>query len=224
MLLVAGLDVAPAGMRAWVSDATGQLEVMETRPQPSGDAEAREDACRDLLRAATSGRPPLDWLGLAVSGPAPDLATVGGELLPDWALPAELPVVRSEPERLLVLGAGGNRPDVVTVVLGERRASVWRDGAARRNLPADDARVLAATVTERGGADCLVTVTGRTDSGDPLAPAALLASADALAAALGRRVHVDPGRDAIVVAAAYVVARAVGAHAHLPDLAETARG
>lgn len=223
MLLVAGLDVAPAGMRAWVSDATGRLEELQSRPAPTGDAEARDDACRELLAVVTAERPPLDWLGLSVSGPAPDLASAGGELDPDWALPAQLPVVRSDPERLLVLGAGGQRPDVVTVVLGERRASVWRGGAARRDLPADDARILAAAVEDRGDAIRPVTLTGRAENGDPLPPALLVAAADALAAALGRPVHLDPERDAVVLGAAYVVARAVGAHAHLPGLPEDTR-
>lgn len=224
MVLVAGLDVAPAGMRAWVSDATGRLEAVQSRPAPSGDAEARDDACRGLLAAVTADRPMLDWLGLSVSGPAPDLASPLGELHPGWALPPQLPVVRSDAETMLVVGAGGQQPGVVTVVLGERRASVWWSGSARRDLPADDPRVLAAAVAGRGEDGSPVTVTGRADSGDPLPAAVLTAAADGLAQALGRPVHLDPSRDAVVVAAAYVVARAVGAHAHLPGLPEDTRG
>ena len=224
MLLVAGLDVAPAGMRAWVSDAAGRLEGTLTRPAPTGDAEARDDACRQLLADVVEDRVPLDWLGLSVSGPAPDLATSAGELGVGWALPPQLPVVRSEVEQLLVLGAGGLDAGVVTVVLGARRASVWCGGSARRDLPADDVRVLAAAVADRGEPGCPVALTGRSDRGEPLPPSVLVATADALAAELGRPVHLDLDRDPLVIAAAYVVARSVGAHAHRPALPDDTRG
>ena len=215
MLLVAGLDVAPAGMRAWVSDATGRVEVLQERPAPTGDAEARDDACRELLAAVAEGRPALDWLGLSVSGPAPDLASAVGELDPGWALPAQLPVVRSEPEQLLVVGAGGLAPEVVTVVLGERRASAWRAGTARRDLGPDDVAAAVATLAD---GSCAVALVSRSDSGAPLPVARAREVAAALTAALGLPVHLDPQRDALVLGAAYVVARAVGAHAHRPAL------
>lgn len=210
MLLVAGLDVAPAGMRAWVSDATGRLETTEQRPAPASDAEGQEDACRDLLAAVVEGRPVLDWLGLSVSGPAPDLASPVGELDVGWVLPAQLPVVRSDPDRLLVVGAGGLDRDVVTVVLGERRASVWREDAVRRDLAPE---AVAGVVEQLAVGATAVVVTGRGQL-----PVEQLAVS--LAAALGRPVHVDPRCDALVVGAAYVVTRAVGAHAHRPGLPE----
>lgn len=215
MLLVAGLDVAPAGMRVWVSDVTGHVEALEERPAPTGDAEARDDACRELLGAVTEGRPALDWLGLSVSGPTPDLASPLGELQLGWGLPADLPVVRSVPERLLVVGAGGLTDEVVTVVLGERRSSAWRAGAARRDLAPE---AVAAAVQDLGGDVCAVTIASRADTGAPLPWARVEEAAVALAAGLGRPVHLDPGRDALVVGAAYVVARVVGAHAHRPAL------
>lgn len=218
MLLVAGLDVAPAGMRAWVSDATGRVEVLQERPAPTGDAEARDDACRELLAAVTEGRPALDWLGLSVSGPAPDLASRIGELEDGWGLPAQLPVVRSEPEQLLVAGAGGLVPDVVTVVLGERRASAWRAGTARRDLAPDD---VAAAVAALAEGSCAVVLVSRSDTGAPLPAARVREVAAGLTEQLGCPVHLDLERDALVVGAAYVVARAVGAHAHRPVLPDS---
>ena len=202
-------------MRAWVSDATGRVEAMQERPAPTGDAEARDDACRELLAAVTEGRPALDWLGLSVSGPAPDLSSRLGELEDGWGLPAQLPVLRSEPERLLVVGAGGLAEDVVTVVLGERRSSAWCGGTARRDLTIE---ALPAAVEELTAEGCAVVVVSRADSGASLPVAQIRDVADWLAATLGRPVLLDPGRDALVVGAAYVVARAVGAHAHRPGL------
>lgn len=221
MLLVAGLDVGPAGMRAWVSDVAGQVEALQERPAPTGDVEVRDDACRELLVSVTEGRPALGWLGLSVSGPAPDLASRLDELEDGWGLPADLPVVRSEPERLLVVGAGGLADDVVTVVLGERRSSAWRAASARRDLAPE---AVAAAVQELGRGGCAVTVTSRADRGGPLPAAHAHDVAASLAAALGRPVHLDPERDALVLGAAYVVAHAVGAHAHRPALPDATTG